>query len=125
MFVIDRMSGKFCFDNGKNVTYNKERYDFFVKDSIGDFSKREFQTGIIKMLDSIINYSQTSQNVLSEILPVIIVLIVLIIIILMARYCKRTKSKYKSTEMEERFSLKSPHHKQNSTDYGVPMIYTP
>ena len=88
-------------------------------------SNKEFQNGIIKMLDSIINYSPTSQGVLNEILPVIIVLIVLIVVILMARYCKRTKSKYKSTSMEERFSLKSSENKKKSTDYGVPMVYTP
>ena len=125
MFVIDRVTGRFCFKNGKKVTYNKEQYDNFVKDSLEDFSNKEFQIGIIKMLDLIINYSPTSQDVLSEILPVIIVLIVLIVVILMARYCKRTKSKYKSTSMEERFSLKSSENKKKSTDYGVPMVYTP
>lgn len=124
IFVIDRISGKYCFKNGTNVGYSKEQYHDFVKDSLEDFSKKEFQNGIIKMLDSIINYSPTSQGVLNEILPVIIVLIMLIVILLMARYCKRSKSKYKSTSMEERFSIKTSQNKKNSTDYGVPMVYS-
>lgn len=124
IFVIDRISNKYCFNNGTNVNYSKEQYNGFVKDSIEDFSNKEFQSGIIKMLDSIINYSASSQGILNEILPVIIVLVVLIILLLMARYCKRSKSKYKSTSMEERFSIKTSQNQKNSTDYGVSMVYS-